>query len=298
MMNPSTSDATTLLDADFVRQLEALRRRLQIRARSGLAGEHLANRRGGSAEFHEHRPYTAGDDMRRIDWAAYARSGQPVIKVFRAEEDVVARLLCDGSASLGFGAPPKIDSLRRLAAAIGYMTLAESERAQVIVARGDAVQMNRPCRGRGGLAALLRTLSSFEPGGKTMLSQAVDTVIRQSARPGMLVVLSDFFDGGPIFSALDRAAAAGHDVVLAQILAPEEIAPSYDGDWTFEDAETGELVELTLDAASIEAYLTRLTGLCEELRAWARKHDASYVRLRTDEAIEPIVRSIVSRSVA
>src|SRR5262245_26947637 len=107
----STSGAE-LLGAAFVRELEALRRRLEIRARSGAAGEHLARRRGGAAEFHEHRPYAPGDDLRRIDWAAYARSGEPVLKVFRAEEDVVARLVVDTSASLGVGEPPKLEVAR------------------------------------------------------------------------------------------------------------------------------------------------------------------------------------------
>jgi len=129
MTSPPGSE---LLGADFVRELEVLRRRLEIRARSGNAGEHLAKRRGGSAEFHEHRAYAPGDDMRRIDWAAYARTGEPILKLFRAEEDVVARLVCDASASLGYGEPPKLDTARRLAAAIGYMTLARSERAQLM----------------------------------------------------------------------------------------------------------------------------------------------------------------------
>src|SRR5688572_4120589 len=99
-----------LLGASFVRELEVLQRRLEIRARSGGAGEHLARRRGGSAEFKEHRAYAPGDDMRRIDWAAYARTGEPVLKLFRAEEDVIARIVCDASASLDFGEPKKIDT--------------------------------------------------------------------------------------------------------------------------------------------------------------------------------------------
>lgn len=288
---------TRLLDAEFVRELEALRRRMEIRARSGAAGEHLAKRRGGSAEFHEHRPYTAGDDMRRIDWAAYARSGEPVVKVFRAEEDVVARLLCDASASLEFGDPPKIDVVRKLAAAIGYMTLAGSERAQLIVAAGGATQDHLPSRGRGGLATLLRHLDTIETRGTTDMTRAVDAVVRRSHRPGLLVVLSDFFDRSPVLSALGRAVARGHDVVLVQVVAPEEEEPTYDGDWLLEDAETGETVELTMDPDAIEAYILRFTGLCEELRAWARRHGATYVRARTDDGLDDIVRRIVFRAV-
>src|SRR5580693_8935507 len=113
MSAPAASAA--LLGPDFVRELEVLRRRLEIRARSGGGGEHLARRRGGSSEFHEHRSYAPGDDLRRLDWAAYARTGEPVLKIFRAEEDVIARLLCDASASLGVGDPPKLATAVRLA---------------------------------------------------------------------------------------------------------------------------------------------------------------------------------------
>src|SRR5580700_10816238 len=105
-----------LLDPAFVRELETLRRRMQVRARSGAGGDHLARRRGGSAEFLEHRPYAPGDDLRRIDWLASARTGQPVFKLFRSEEDVVVRLFLDASQSLATGEPSKLAVAKRLAA--------------------------------------------------------------------------------------------------------------------------------------------------------------------------------------
>src|SRR3954463_5792880 len=149
----SSTPSPALLGPDFVRELEVLRRRLEIRARSGAAGEHLAKRRGGSSEFQEHRPYAPGDDLRRMFWPPSARRGEPVLKLFRAEEDVVARIICDASGSLGHGAPPKIDAARRLAAAVGYMTLARSERAQLFVAGRGVARWSAPVRGRSGLPA-------------------------------------------------------------------------------------------------------------------------------------------------
>lgn len=286
-----------LLDTAFVRELEALRRRLEIRARSGRGGEHLAKRPGGSAEFREHRAYAPGDDVRRIDWAAYARSGEPVLKLFRAEEDVVARLVCDTSASMAFGTPPKLEVAARLAAAIGYMTLAGAERAQLIEARHGALREHGPARGRGGLPALLRALGAVRADGGTDLARAVDTVVRRSARPGMLVLLSDFFDAGPVEGALVRAAAAGHDVVLVQVVAAEEEEPTLTGDLALEDAETGRVEEVTVDASAIEAYLAHYAGLCRTLAGWARRHGGVYVRARTDAPLESVVRRIVSRAI-
>jgi uncharacterized protein (DUF58 family) len=294
MSSPFGSD---LLGADFVRELEVLRRRLEIRARSGASGEHLAKRRGGAAEFHEHRPYAPGDDLRRMDWAAYARTGEPVLKLFRAEEDVVARIVVDASGSLGHGEPPKLEAARRIAAAIGYMTLARSERAQLFVAGQGVTRESAPARGRAGLPALLRALVAIEARGGTDLARAVERVVKQSARPGMLVVLSDFFDPGAVTQALGRAAQAGHDVALVQVLTPDEIAPRFEGDWALEDLETGETVEVTMDLAAIDAYEARLASLCEGLRAFARRHGAAYVLARTDEALEAAVRRFVSRGV-
>jgi uncharacterized protein (DUF58 family) len=302
------ADPRALLDSSFVRELEALRRRLEVSVRSGAAGERASRRRGGSAEFQDHRPYAPGDDLRRVDWAAFARTGEPVLKLFRAEEDSVLRLLVDASASLAFGTPQKLEVARRVAAAIGYLALANGQRAQVLVAREPSGQgldrvgrgldrVGMPRRGRDSLAALLRDLSEPLASGAADLARALDSTLQRSARPGLLVVVSDFFDSGPVTRSLTRACAAGHQVALVQVLAREEIEPAFDGDFSLIDAESGAEVELSVDAAAIDAYVSRLTGLIEELRSWAKKHRASYVRISNDEPLEGVVRRFVARAI-
>lgn len=299
-----------VLDPAFVRELEVLRRRLEVRARSGGAGEHLARRRGGASEFQEHRPYGPGDDPRRIDWAAFARTDEPVMKVFRAEEDVVVRVLLDTSASLDFaafgaqdgvdrsGPPRKIDVARRVAGAIGYLALARSERAQLF----GAADANGPAiasgRGRGGLVGLLRSLGAVEAKGSAALAGAIDAIVRRSLRPGMLAVVSDFFDReiATVLSALSRARSRGHDAALVQVVAPDEIEPSLDGDLVLEDAETGDRVEVSIDGESLTAYVAQFQGLVADLRAHAKKLGASYVLCRTDEGLEQVMRRFVARS--
>jgi uncharacterized protein (DUF58 family) len=290
-------DGPSLLDPSFLRELEALRRKLTTRARSGAAGERLGKRRGSSAEFLEHRTYEHGDDPRSIDWAAYARSGEPIVKLYRAEEDVIARIVCDASASLDWGAPSKLTVAKRFAAAAAYLALAESERAQLFVAGDGLAASSAPARGKGGLAGLVRAIDRVRAGGATDLARAVDAVIARSDRPGVLVVISDFLDSGPVPAALGRAALAGHDVALVHVVAPDEVEPDLDGDLELEDAETSARVELTADARAIEAYLARFAGLCASLRGVARRHGGGYVRARTDEPLEGAVRRFVARSV-
>lgn len=286
-----------LLDAEFVRELGLLRRRLKIDVRSGGTGEHVARRRGGSAEFREHRPYAPGDDLRRIDWLAFARSGVPVVKTFRAEEDVVVRLLLDASASLGFGNPRKIEVSQRLAAALAFLALNDSERVQVLVtgheeSRGLSV-IGEPRRGQGALHRVLRELSAVDARGRASLAAALRAVSERALRPGLLVVLSDFLDPSPVAEELSRLRAQGHALALVQVQSRMELEPSFEGDLALVDSETGEELNVTMDASAIEAYLARLTGLVEELRATARRLGARYVRVVTDEPLEAPLRRIV-----
>ncbi len=286
-----------LLDPAFTRELEALRRRLSVRARSGGGGDRMAGRRGSSAEFLEHRSYAPGDDLRRVDWLAFARTGEPVLKLFRAEEDAVVRLVVDVSASLDSGEPTKLVVAKRLAAAVGYMALASSERAQVVVAGDGLVRVNEPLRGRGSLARLLREIdvTGSEPG--TDLASAIDGTVLRAQRPGMLVVVSDYLDPGPFEGALGRAASAGHDVAMIQVLSPEDLDPPWEGDLSLEDAETHEVVDVTLDDQARDAYLRRLHDLLGALRATARKLRATYVLANTTQPLLEPVRRLVGRAV-
>jgi len=293
---------TNLLEPGFLRRLHALRRHLLAEARSGSAADRVAKRRGTSSEFREHRPYATGDDLRRVDWMAYARTGEPVIKVFQAEEDTIVRLLVDGSASLAFGHPPKIDVARKMAAALAYLALASSRRAQVLVGsntadRTQTLTVGALQRGQTGFSRVCAQLSAVEPHGALRLSDAIEATLQRSSRPGLLVVLSDFLDPSPLPEALRHARAAGHDIALIQVLDPSELEPEFEGDLTLEDSETGETLEMTMDPTAIEAYELGLAGLLEELRHWARRNRAAYVRLRTTDDLEEPVRRVLSRAV-
>jgi uncharacterized protein (DUF58 family) len=291
----------SLLDAEFLRTLEALRRRLSSDARSGRIGEGPAARRGSGTEFFEHRPYEPGDDLRHLDWAAFARSGSAVTKVYRADEETLLRIVIDASASLGFGTPSKLEVGKRLAAALAYLALATGRRAQLAVARSapEGRPLERvfaPLRGRRAFAELCRELESVEPRGRANLAMAIDALVARSDRPGMLVVVSDFFDAGPLPTALNRARAGGHDLVLIQVLDALELEPAFEGDLSLEDSETGERLELSVDPAALAAYAERLAGLFEELRGWAKRNSAAYARIATGDDLQQAVRRILQRT--
>ncbi len=286
-----------LLDPEFARELEVLRRKLAVKARSGQAGERLGTQRGSSLEFLEHRAYAPPDDLHRIDWAAYARSGEPVLKLFRSDEDVVVRVVCDTSQSMSMGDPTKLERAQRIAAALGYLTLARGERAQLLLVGDRLNSAAQPLRGRGAVGAWLRSLEGLAASGRTDLSRGIEEALARAKRSGLLVVLSDFFDPGAVLRALGRAAGSGHDVALVQVLCDEDLNPSLDGDVELLDVETDERVELTIDGEALAAYGARLSALCGELRTFARRQRGSYVLARGEEPLSQVVRRIVLREI-
>lgn len=294
--------SSSLLQPDFLRALEALRRHLDSDARSGRIGEGPARRRGSGAEFLEHRPYEPGDDPRHLDWLALARSGSPVTKVYRAEEETLLRLVLDASASLTIGQPSKFETAKRIAAALAYLALASGRRVQLVVARAsdDASRalerVYTPLRGRRAFAEVCRQLDAVEARGRADLAAALHALAARAERPGMLGIISDFFDPGPIPGALNRARSAGHDVLLVQVLDRSELEPEFEGDLSLEDSETGERLEVTVDPAALSAYAERLAGLFEELRSWAKRNGGAYSRITTGDDLEQVVRRILERS--
>ncbi|MBK6529432.1 MAG: DUF58 domain-containing protein [Deltaproteobacteria bacterium] len=163
-----------LLDAGYRRSLDLLRRHLSPAVAAGTSGDHRTRHRGSGQEFQDHRPYVPGDDLRRVDWMAYARTGEPVTRNLRAEEDVLLRVLIDTSASMTDG---KLAHAARIAAGVGYLGLLGGERVQVIPFADAPDGRRRPERGRAAIPSLLRSLGPLHPSGGTDLRRALDLAL-------------------------------------------------------------------------------------------------------------------------
>jgi uncharacterized protein (DUF58 family) len=262
---------SSLLAPEWLTELEALRKRMRFDVRSKQGGNHLSKRKGASAEFLEHRAYAPGDDLRRLDWAVFARTGEPSIKLYRAEEDTCMRLFLDTSASLNFGTPPKFEVARKVAAALAYVALASSERAQVLAGAESLLEPERAARGRGGIARVMRELESLAPKGVGNLEVCLNALRARTRERSVVVVISDFFDASAVERSLALLAAEGHTLILVQVLSDEEANPTTYGDYTFVDSETGGEVQLTVDDESVADYRGRLAALHERLEALAKR---------------------------
>jgi uncharacterized protein (DUF58 family) len=276
----------TLLDPDFIRRLARLRVLARRRFAGAAGGARRSTRRGSSAEFADHRPYYAGDDVRRIDWNAYARLEELVLRLYVAEEDLTVHLLVDTSLSMSVGEPPKIDVAKRVAAAIGYVALAGSERVSVVPWSSSIAAPLAPTRGKRRVGTLLRYLDALEPTGETDLARSVDELLARRPRAGVAVVVSDLLDPNGYQRSIDRLISERFEPAIFHVLDPEEMNPEPGGDLVLVDSERGARVEVSLDDRAVRAYRGRLLAFLEGAEAYAKKRGIAYVRVFGDVALE------------
>jgi uncharacterized protein (DUF58 family) len=302
---PPPEDDAELLTAAELGELDRLRRHLALRTATDGQGARASRRRGQSPEFVDHRGYSPGDDLRRLDWNVLARSDQTVIKRFRAEEETAVRVVVDATRSMSTGAPSKLLLARKVAAAIGYVALADGERAQLATLSNRGVDLAPAKRGRGQFGAIRRRLEGVRADDRGPIGVDADgamtELLSRAGRAGVLVIVTDALaasgdlDAWP--RAISRARASGHDVRLVQILALEDVDPPWDGDLQVVDAETGAFVDVTFDVAARTAYAQRLESLVVALRESCRRNKATYVRARSDEPVLAVVRRLAQRGI-
>jgi uncharacterized protein (DUF58 family) len=285
---PSDVDPT-VFDEDFLRRLERLAVLVRKPVRGGLKGGRRSVKRGQSVEFADYRDYTLGDDLRQLDWNVYARLEKLFVKLFIEEEDLTVTFLVDGSASMAHGFPDKLVFAKRAAAALGYIALAAEDRVVLTSLAGRTGRRRAALRGSGRAFRLLAELSAIRPAeGVTDLVAACRHTLAQVTGRGVIVLVSDLLDPGAD-RALRDLAGTGSEVIVLHVLAPDEMAPTFDGDLRLVDAESGARVDVTLDLAARERYTERVEAWQAELAALAAKRRIAYVPLTSDVPLADLV---------
>lgn len=278
-----------LLDPALVRSLE----RLSLTARRTLwgqtQGERKINAVGTSIEFHDYRQYQPGDDLRYLDWHAYGRLDRLVLKLYLDEVDLLVQLVVDASASMAVGDPPKSTYALGVAAALGYVGLAGLERVAASYVAAGRSETLRPLRGRGSFTRLVHFLEGIEFRGSTALNASLRRQSGRLPRRSRLILLSDLLDREGYQDGLLALQAAGHDVFLLHLLAPEELEPPEVGDVRLVDVETGGVEDLTLSPDRIAAYQSRTARHFAEVEAFCYERGIGYVRVSTATPLESLL---------
>ncbi len=289
-------DVNELFDAGFLRQLESLRLLSRRIVNGRQKAERRSSKRGTSVEFAEYRRFTAGDDWRHIDWNAYARWRQLVLKLYEEEEDLHVHLLLDCTLSMDWGEPCKFDRARQILAGLAYLALAKLDRAGVVPLGNAGHAIWQPSRGRGRFLALLRHLAlcGVDPAQQS-LAAAVRSWTELRPRRGMCLLLSDLWgkDDKDAFRALDHLRHARQEVGILQIIHPDELTAEGRGDFELVDRETGQTRRVLVDPAARKAFESRVSAYEEKLNQYCMRHAIPFLRIDCTTDPAEILKSIL-----
>jgi uncharacterized protein (DUF58 family) len=255
------------LDPKDIARLESMAVRARVIVEGAFAGMHQNPHAGASIEFSEHKEYAPGDDIRRIDWKAVGRVDRYYIKRFEDETEMRTFLLVDASASMGYARKQvsKLAYASYLAAALAYLLARQGDPAGLLVF-DERTRQFLPPRTRGGhIRDLLLALEGLYPAGRTEPGKALAQVGELAERRSLVALFTDLLDApADLADRLRQLRSRGNDVVLFQILDPDEVELPYDDVTQFEGLEPEDDRRLLVDPRDLRASFARESAALRE----------------------------------
>ena len=300
-----TTDATSTELTTDLSQEEMLARvhRLQIRARRLVRrlflGEYHSAFRGRGLEFSEVREYLPGDDVRSIDWNVTARMGEPYIKKYVEERELLVYLLVDVSPSAGFSSTTltKRELAAEIATLLAFAADANNDKTGLIAFSDRIEAYLAPKKGLQHCLRIARELLHLRPDGRgTNVAAATDLLMRLAKRPAVAFVVSDFHAAG--FEGSMRLAAQKHDITAISLTDPRELALPRAGLVRLRDVESGrDLLIDTEDRSQRARYEEDAAARQVERRRLLAGLGVDEVPLRTDQSyIQPLMAYFRARA--
>ncbi len=262
-----------------------------------LSGLHRSPHRGASVVFVEHREYRPGDDLRLLDWRAYARSDRHTIKRFEQETQLRAQLVLDASGSMDYGAElTKGEYAATLLAALGLVLLTQGD-AVGVMRFADSLVGSLPARSRPAHLELVwnelgMAIAKEAP---TDLERALHLAAERSGRRGLVAIASDFLDfsDAPL-ATIEKLTRRGHEVWAFQIMHGDELDLPFEGPSRFVGLEGESSLEADPTALR-EGYLAELRAFLDACQTRCLAAGAQYRRLRVGEPIEHVLGDMLAK---
>lgn len=284
------------LDHELLSRLGTLPVESRMAMIGNVAGKHSSPHRGSSVEFAEYRKYVPGDDTRRLDWKAFARSDRFYIKEFEADTNLRAYFVVDASGSMNFAGSgdSKVNFARRIAASLSYLLVNQGDAAGLSICTDSLHLEVPPSRRPAHLQRIFETLQSLEPGGETGLIGALHEIAEKIGQRAFVVILSDLFtDTSQLAEALQHLRYRKHDISVFHLMDPQELRFEFERPQRFVDLEDGTALVVEPSLIS-EEYHAALGEFMKSVRAKCHDANADYQLVSTETPLEPLLREFLT----
>ncbi len=258
-----------------------------------MAGGRKSVKKGSSAEFSDFREYMPGDEVRRIDWNAYARLDRLYIKEYMEEREMPVSIFLDTSKSMDYGERNKGELAKNITDALAYISLTNMDRVRVF----DLKEIVKPISvsgGKKGFPMLSSRVNALTFDGKIDI---YNQVVRANLRnPGITIIVSDFLleefftEEDYLDKLLKYLTYMRQRVILVQVLSEEEMDIKLTGTVNLIDSENEDKkVKVTMDNVAVATYMRELNAFMERLNRTCRKYGAVYAPVNTKDDFYKII---------
>jgi uncharacterized protein (DUF58 family) len=284
-----------ILDGAFLDRLDAASLLLKNPMTGYFGGGRKARSYGSTVEFADFREYFPGDDIRRIDWNVYARFEKYFIRLFTDERQMHNHILIDCSASMACGSPEKAEAALRIAAAFGYLSVSAMDRVSYKLLKGDnAEDIGFTVYNKDSFYRAAQVLEDTEFEGETDLEKSIVNIESPGYDDGLTIIISDFLTESDWKKAVDFLTFKRREVLMIQVLSPDELYPNFDGRVHMVDSESigfddPKNMRMRITRKMVEAYQRAFDEYEKEIIDYCAARDATFFTACSDDPIEKVI---------
>lgn len=283
------------LNDQFFSRLEALSLNLKSNLSGYFGGKHLVSTYGQTVEFADFREYQLGDDIRRIDWNLFSRFEKYFLKLFTDERQMQIQIFLDCSASMGKDNPQKSSYAMATAAALGFLSVQNMDKVSFNLMKGERSENQfGTIVGKNAFFRAMGVLENTIFDGEADIEACVKSCPDTGSRNGLTVIISDFCTDSEWKKAVDYLCYKKRQVLLVQVLTPEEIDPSYDGRVSLIDSESVDMADtknmkMRINRSMQKAYEEALRDFKADIKDFCMKRSVDFISVNTAAPIERVL---------
>jgi len=264
-------------DPETLAQISALKIRAVNLVDGLLTGGHRSRHKGSSVEFAEYKEYTHGDEIRHIDWKVVGKTDKYQVKQFEQTTNLKCSILFDASGSMAYESPgkpalSKLEYAKTLAASFSFLFLKQFDAVGLTIFNDRMLHHIPPRSKPSHFQHILHSLATMQTGGPTQIEKTVSSLAERLPNRGMVILISDLLTSDEqLPKALKLLSSRGLEVMLLQVLDPDELELPFEGDIVFESLENDPSVNLdprdiqSAYQAEIQEQIKRHRDTCKNL---------------------------------
>ncbi|WP_406669845.1 DUF58 domain-containing protein [Methanolobus sp. ZRKC4] len=283
------------IDVDFFRQLDRFTFMVRKKVSTAYAGSRRSIHSGRGLDTVGYREYNQGDELKSIDWKAYARSEKLYVRQFEEDKSLTTHILLDASNSMDYASEDttKFEYATMLAAGFAYLVTKDNDKF-AISTFAENVDITKPRRGRKYLLRAIERLETAKAGGKTAIDECTILYGKAIKSRSLIIIISDFLDDfTAIESAINRFSY--HDLILVQVLDRTESALTIHGHSRLVDLESGVKLDTYISEDLKTEYQEKLTSHINQIKDNCGKVGAEFYTFTSDIPIFDAFLNTISR---